>query len=248
MIRGIIFDLGGTLMTFEGKWEDADKIATAHLAAFLNSKNIAVSENFRAQFLDDRKRHWQSAEDRGVESRIEEALRDTLFQLGHFSTDGLLPRAVEVYFAEMENHWRAYPDAIELLRELCARGMRVGLISNADDVGTVHRLSARLGFMSYLDPVRSSAEDPRWRKPDPRIFHLVADAWQIVPNEIAMIGDAPRYDILGAHRAGMRGILIDRGDDAPWQKIPDELANDPLIQSDATVRALAEIPRVIGKM
>ncbi len=36
-----------------------------------------------------------------------------------------------------------------------------------------------------------------------------------------MVGDAPVYDILGAHRAGMRGILIDRGEGHPWQTIPE---------------------------
>jgi putative hydrolase of the HAD superfamily len=248
MIKGIIFDLGSTLMYFDGKWSDVDNLANTSLVAFLKAQGIAVAENFQEQFLLDRRRHWQGAEDHGTEARTEEALRDTLFQMGVFSTDGLLPRAIENYFAEFEKRWRAYPDAIETLQTLRARGMRVGLISNADDVGTVHRLCANLGFTPFLDPLISSAAEPRWRKPDPRIFHLVADAWQLAPSEIAMVGDAARYDVLGAHRAGMRGILIDRGDNAPWQKIPDELANDPHIQPDATVANLAQVLDVIDAL
>jgi len=248
MIRGVIFDLGSTLMYFDGKWEDADNLSNANLIDFLKSQGVAVAGNFREQFLLDRRRHWQSAEDHGIEGRVEEALRDTLFQMGCFSTDGFLPNAVETYFAEFEKCWRAYPDAVDTLRELCARGLRVGLISNADDVGLVQRECANLGFAPFLDPIISSAADPRWRKPDPRIFHLVADAWQLAPNEIAMVGDAARYDVLGARRAGMRGILIDRGDNAPWQKIPDALANDPYIQPDATVANLAQVLDVIGAL
>lgn len=255
MIRGVIFDLGSTLMYFDGKWEDADNLSNANLIEFLKSRDVAVGENFQEQFLLDRRRHWQSAEDHGIEARVEEALRDTLFQMGislqagsRLSTDDLLPRAVETYFAEFEKRWRAYPDAVDTLRELCARGMRVGLISNADDVGLVQRECASLGFAPFLDPIISSAGEPRWRKPDPRIFHLVADTWQLAPNEIAMVGDAAAYDVLGARRAGMRGILIDRGDNAPWQKIPDDLKDNPHIQPDATIRALAEIPILIAKM
>ena len=248
MIRGVIFDLGSTLMYFDGAWEEADNISNANLIEFLKTQGIAISENFREQFLLDRRRHWQSAEDHGIEARVEEALRDTLFQMGVFSTDGFLLPAVESYFAEFEKRWRAYRDAVDILRELCARGLRVGLISNADDVGLVQRECANLGFTPFLDPIISSAAEPRWRKPDPRIFHLVADAWQLPPQEIAMVGDAARYDVLGARRAGMRGILIDRGDNAPWQKIPDELKDDPHIQPDATISTLSQLVGVIDAL
>lgn len=247
MIHGVIFDLGSTLMYFDGKWEDVDKQSTASLVTFLKTNGIPVDDAFPVVFLDHRKRGWKLAEETETEHTVEAALLDTLTQMGHFSLDGLLPRAVETYFALGEARWRAYPDAIATLQALQARGLRVGLISNADDDGLVHRAVARLGFAPYLSPVLSSAAEPRWRKPDPRIFHLVSDAWQLPPAEIAMVGDVARYDVLGAHRAGMRGILIDRGENAPWQKTPDELANDPAVKPDATVSALAEIPEVIGK-
>jgi 2-haloalkanoic acid dehalogenase type II len=247
MIRGVIFDLGSTLMYFDGKWEEVDQPSTASLIAFLKSNGVAVDDTFPALFLEHRQRGWKLAEETHTEHTVEDALRAALTQMGHFSLDGLLPRAVEAYFALGEKQWRAYPDAVETLRALQARGLRLGLISNADDDGLVHRAVERLGFAPYLSPVLSSAAEPRWRKPDPRIFHLVSDAWQLPPADIAMVGDAPRYDILGAHRAGMRGILIDRGENAAWQSIPDELADDPAVRADATVRALAEIPDVIGK-
>ena len=248
MIRGVIFDLGGTLMYFDGKWEDVDKESTCALIAFLKSNGVAVDDTFPAVFLEHRKRGWKLAEETGVEQTVEDALRDALTQRGHFSPDGLLPRAVETYFALGEKRWHAYPDAVETLRSLQARDLRLGLISNADDNDLVHRAVKRLGFAPYLSPALSSAAEPRWRKPDPRIFHLVSDAWQLPPAEIAMVGDAPRYDMLGAHRAGMRGILIDRGENSPWQQIPDELANNPAIKPDATVSALTEIPGVVEKM
>ncbi len=248
MIKGIIFDLGSTLMYFDAKFEDVDQQSTASLIAFLKANGVAVDDAFPALFLAQRQRGWKLAEETNIEHTVEDALRDTLTQLGHFSLDGLLPRAVAAYFALCEACWHAYPDAIATLQELTRRGLRVGLISNADDDGLVHRAVERLGFAPYLSPVLSSAAEPRWRKPDPRIFRLVSDAWHLPPAEIAMVGDTVRYDVLGAHRAGIRGILIDRGESAPWQKIPNELANDPAARADATVRALAEIPGAIEKM
>lgn len=247
MLKGVIFDLGGTLMYFEGKWEEVDKASTAALKAFLRDNGTQVGDDFHARFLEQRQAGWKLAEQTGIEHTVEEALGKTLVELGHFSPDSLLPRAVQIYFALGEQHWHAYPDAIETLQELHKRGLRVGLISNADDDALVQRLVKLLGFAPYLNPIVSSA-GVKWRKPDPRIFFRVAEEWQVPSNEIAMVGDIPAVDILGAHRAGMRGILIDRGDNASWQKIPDEPANDLAVKPDWTVNALAEIPALIERL
>jgi FMN phosphatase YigB (HAD superfamily) len=249
LIKGVIFDLGWTLMYYDGDWKEVSARACRTLAAFLNTNGIPVGDDFPDAFQAARARGWKLADEAGIERTVEDVLRETLTQLGRTtSPDGLLPRAVRVFFEEHERHWLAYPDAIATLQELTRRGMRVGLFSNTDDSGLVEHCVAKMGFAPYLHPVLNSAMPPRWRKPDPRALRLVSDAWQLPPDEVVMVGDSPQYDILGAHRASMRGILIDHGGDFWWQKIPNELANDPALHADVTVHALAEIPSVIEKM
>ena len=70
MIRGIIFDLGGTLMYFGADWEAVDKVCVANLVTFLSSKNITTGDDFYEHFLDHRKRQWKRAEEIGVEARV----------------------------------------------------------------------------------------------------------------------------------------------------------------------------------
>ena len=249
MIKGIIFDLGWTLMWYDGDSKAVNPIAAQSLAAFLNANGVAVGNDFPAAFQAAREARWKCADETCVEQTIEDALRDTLIQFGHTaSPNGLLPRAVRVFFAEHERRWQAYPDARATLQELTRRGLRVGMFSNADDDGLVQNCVARLGFAPYLKPALSSAMPHRLRKPDPRALHLISDEWQIAPSEIVMVGDSPQYDILGAHRAGMRALLIERGGSFWWQKIPDALANDPALRADVTVKTLAEISSVIEKM
>jgi HAD superfamily hydrolase (TIGR01549 family) len=247
MIHGVIFDLGGTLMYFDGNWDEVDRQSTLAMTPFLQAHNIHVGDDFPQYFLAARRKRWENADQTGFECRTAEALGDSLKQLGYTSTDGWLQQAVDIYFEHGAQSWFAFPDAIEMLQALKQRDMKIGLISNADDVNLVHRAVQRLGFAPYLSPVWSSAEEPRWRKPDPRIFHIVSDAWHLSPGGIVMVGDAPRYDVLGAHRAGMKAILIDRGTNMWFQRIPDELKDDPMIYADATVKTLADIPDVIGK-
>ncbi len=56
MIRGVIFDLGGTLMRFDGKWEDVDAESTSAMVAFLKSNGVEVDDTFPAVFMEHRKR------------------------------------------------------------------------------------------------------------------------------------------------------------------------------------------------
>ncbi len=247
MIQGVVFDLGSTLMYWEGEGENIDAQSNAVLIEFLKANGVTVGEDFLPLFRAEREKGWKESEASELEQTVEEALHRALVQLGHSPLDGLLTHAVEQFFTPGEAYQRAYPGALETLQGLRQRGLRVGLISNADDDGLVQRAVVRLGFAPYLNPITSSA-GLRWRKPNPSIFKHVADQWRLAPQQMAMVGDAPVYDILGAHRANMRGILVDRGEGHPWQAIPEKYADDPAIQPDATIGHLAEIMLAIEKL
>ncbi len=247
MIQGVIFDLGSTLMYLARESKEIDAESTTALAAYLHANGVPVADNFAEAFFEARRRGWKLSEETNIEHTVGEALADALASLGHSSVDGLIARAVDHFFASGEIHWTPYPGAVETLQALKASGLHVGIISNADDDGIVQRTSTRLGFRTFAEPIISSAS-LRWRKPDPRIFHHVARGWGLAPERIAMVGDSPRYDIIGAHRAGMRAILIDRQENHTWQLIPDGLVNEPGIHADAVVGHLLEIPPLLDSL
>ncbi|MBC8065550.1 MAG: HAD-IA family hydrolase, partial [Chlorobia bacterium] len=47
-------------------------------------------------------------------------------------------------------------------------------------------------------------------KPDPRLFHVVLDHFEVDPSDVLHVGDNPLDDLEGAQGVGMRGVLIDR--------------------------------------
>ncbi len=247
MIKGVIFDLGSTLMYLDKEWKDLDGEATARLVDHLRQYHVPAGDDFPARFGAERVKGWQRSEETRIEYTVEEAVTATLKQIGFPPTDGLVTRAVESYFSVSEQHWQAYPDAISTLRALRESNRYVGLVSNADDDGLVRRSVVRLGFAPFLDPVISSAAF-RWRKPDARIFHHVAGLWQLPPEQIAMVGDAPKYDILGAHQAGMKSILIDRQENHLFQAIPEGCADDPGYRADVTVHLLHDLLAAVERL
>jgi len=102
--------------------------------------------------------------------------------------------------------WRPLPGAVETLRTLKARGLKIGLVSNYD--GRLHRVVAEVGLKSYFDVVIASSETG-WAKPSPRIYAAALAALGVEPGEALMVGDRPREDVAGATAAGLRALLYD---------------------------------------
>lgn len=99
------------------------------------------------------------------------------------------------------------PGAPDTLAALRAAGLRLGLISNAADDGNVQRLIDRAGLRPWFDPILVSAA-VGLRKPNPRIFGRVLEAWGLAPAEVVMVGDMLGADILGAQLAGLRHVWL----------------------------------------
>ena len=131
-----------------------------------------------------------------------------------------------------------------MTEELHRRGYILGIIANTITETEIPDWMESEGLTSYFKAVVLSSK-VALRKPNPEIFRYVANLWQLAPEDVVMVGDAPKYDILGAHWAGMHGILIDRNEGHWWQQIPDDYSADLKIRPDATVHSLLEIPDIL---
>jgi putative hydrolase of the HAD superfamily len=118
---------------------------------------------------------------------------------------------------EHAEHFELFEDALPVLDELRARGLKLGLVSNTgrnlDDFVTHHRLQ--------VDAAIGSGAFGR-TKPHPTIFQTVLDRLGVEPADAAMVGDSVEDDIEGARATGIpRAFLLDREDRYP--EVPDRL-------------------------
>jgi putative hydrolase of the HAD superfamily len=141
-----------------------------------------------------------------IEYTAEYTLRYTLAEFGYPEvSDQVLNESLAAAYAQGELLWQPFDGAYSTLDALKERGCQIGLISNARDAANVERLIDRARLRSWLKPIVISA-NVGVRKPNPHIFKIVLDYWQLPPDRVVMVGDMLGADILGAHHVGMRGV------------------------------------------
>ena len=107
------------------------------------------------------------------------------------------------------NNATLYEDVLPTLDQLQQTDLKMGIISNWDT--PLHAMVEELGLAPYFDVVVAS-HDQRVRsaKPDAAIFEYALNAIGVSPEEAVHVGDSFEADIMGAHAAGIRAILLDR--------------------------------------
>ena len=106
---------------------------------------------------------------------------------------------------ERHENFTLYEDALPVLGDLRARGIRIGLVTNGqrdlDEFVRHHALD--------VDAMVGSRAHGRI-KPHPSIFVAALRQLDVAPDEAAMVGDSYEDDIQGARALGMRAIFLDR--------------------------------------
>lgn len=241
MLRGVIFDFGSTILRTLGDDREtlarmqadmADHLIAAGVPldrwAFIDAFATRLNE-FHAQRLRD----W-------VEVTSAYVLREAVAGLGLPPlSDDLADSALKAYYAYNETRWEVMPGAPEALAGLAARGLRLGLISNAGNEANILRLLDQVDLRHWFDPIVISAS-AGVRKPNPRIFEIVLDAWGLPAAEVVMVGDSLGADVLGAQLVGMRSVWLASRSDAPANE-----AHQHTIQPDATIYELSELAEAL---
>lgn len=124
----------------------------------------------------------------------------------------------------------AIPGSPEVVAGLKRRGLRVGVVSNAE--GTVAQNLDDAGYKGEFETVVDS-HLVGVEKPDPKIFEIALERMSLHADRTVYVGDLPEVDVAGARGAGIAAILLDRHDlydgvDAP------------------RIRSLEELPGLLG--
>jgi putative hydrolase of the HAD superfamily len=134
--------------------------------------------------------------------------------------------------ARFRSHCPPYENAVPTLEKV-TRSYALAVLTNGP--GDVQRTKLQASGLERFFPVTIASGDIGFGKPDPRIFATALERLGIRANEAIAIGDSLEKDVVGAHRAGLRCVWLNR----------DHTAHSARAKPDYEVASLGELPRLV---
>ena len=243
-IKALIFDLGNTLLYFDGAWSEVMQRADKELLATLHQAGLILDEQkFLELFRKRLNEYYEQREAEFIEHTTAYVLRNVLAELNLSDIeDHFLEKSLESLYRVTQQHWILEDDAVSTLQALKEANFSVGYISNAASDADVQRQVDTGNLRPYADFVLSSAACGV-RKPNPRIFEIGLENWSLAPHQVAMVGDTLGADILGARNAGLFSIWLTRRADTPANR-----DHADTIHPDAQIATLSELPQLLAAL
>jgi HAD superfamily hydrolase (TIGR01662 family) len=241
--EAVLFDLGDTLIYFDGNWADVFRQAELKLMRSLRGSGVGVEDEFLEVFSGRMEAYFHERESEFIEHTSFAILKNTLQDFGYSEIqESTIKQALAAMYSITQEHWIPEDDAIATLTELQNAGYRLALISNAADDPNTQFLVDKLGARHFFEVVISSAA-LGIRKPDPQIFHSVLSEMDLAPGNAVMVGDSLGADILGARNAGVYSIwLTRRAGNSANRAYKDKIVPDSCIPS------LSELPDLLRRL
>jgi putative hydrolase of the HAD superfamily len=215
-LRLVLFDLWGTLVVHEGPGEDHGRAAIR--VAMAQEALAAIGHEFTTDAIET---GFRAAGDaltdvhaRGLDISAE--ARTVLY----------VERLAPGLGAELDDAaWRALhravltpaliarplpmPGGVDVLREVKALGLPIGLVSNAGATPgfVLAEIMDGYGLLEHFDHTFFS-DEVELSKPSPAIFERALEPFGVAPEEAVFIGDQPVLDVQGPQAAGLWTVQL----------------------------------------
>ena len=228
MIRGLIFDINGTvtdILTNEGL-KDLYRVVSNFLMyqgvslSAEEAKKIYFDINDR-QRVDSGEEHPEFDAVKLFAEIIESKATDYTKQLPKKKLKLLPEITAELFRAASLFQLKPYPDVKTTLKNL-KKKYKMAAVSDGQSLWAKAELNA-VGLSEFFDPLLVSS-DFGYRKPDRRLFKKALKKMDMEPEEVIFIGNDLYRDVYGANEMGMKSVFFksNQGDHTYLSAKPDK--------------------------
>ena len=210
-IKGVIFDLDGTLLDSMWIWKQID-------IEYLSEHNIEMPEDLQSCI------EGMSFTETAVYFKETFAIPDSLDKIKADWND----MAMDKYRYEVTTK----PGVVEFLKELKRRGIKTG-IATSNSKELAFAVLKALGLTPYFDEVHMSCE-VKTGKPAPDIYLLVAECLGVAPEHCLVFEDIPE-GIQAGKAAGMKVCGVEDAFSADYREEKKQLADYYITHYDEIV-------------
>ena len=229
-MKALLLDLDDTLLDYSGGAERCWSEACAAVAGTLEQARLVEAlVASRRWFWDDPVRHRR--ERTNMLRAWTQIAADALERYGAPAPE-LAARIAADFSARRRAVMDLFPEALECLTTLQARGMPLALVTNGDATEQRWKIE-RCALAPFFGAIVIEGEVGAG-KPDAVVYETALKRLGVEPGpDVWMVGDHLEFDVAGAQRFGLHGVWIDR----PGAGLPPGAA----VRPDRIVRALAEV-------
>lgn len=206
MLKGIVFDIGQTLVEYNRplNWSELYRPAFEHVSDMCGYTFSNRHYEHAVQVLT---KYNTRLNPRDYEVTSGQLFREILSGMDIPMED--MERVKFHFYSYFRQDASLFPEAEETLRELSDKGILLGTLSDvAYAMDNIYALADIGGIIKYIDyPFTSN--DTGYRKPRAEGLTLLAASMGIAMKEMAFVGDEEK-DMLCAANAGAESILINR--------------------------------------
>lgn len=211
IIRGIIFDINGTLIDIHT--DEASEDIYRAISHYLTYQGIYLHRwEVRDKYYEIIDHQRQGSAQEHFEFDAVEAWREFM-KLNATGSTLLTPEKLnqiplflaEAYRGISRHRLQLYPDVKAVLEELQGR-FRLAALSDAQSAWALPEMQA-VGIQSFFNPIILSS-DYGFRKPDRRLFEAVLSALEMEPENVLFVGNDMYRDIFGARQLGIKTVFF----------------------------------------
>lgn len=127
---------------------------------------------------------------------------------------------------------RLYDDVVPTVNALKAKGIKTAVLTTVPSwlfTQVLRQHKIKIDFIC-------TAKEAEAVKPNPKIYQTVLKKLSVKPNQAIMVGDTPEIDMIPPTKLGMKAVMLCRNEEKGVVK-----------EADHVIRSLTELPDVIGK-
>jgi len=234
MVKGIIFDFGFTLFYFDNpsveRYYECFKKGLLKSIGILKEKQVwseeISDESFVKKFAKKREHFFRKSIKTKTEfptslifQSVLESLREDniINDIDHIDVN-TYDQLAELYHSCEEDEWEPFENTRETLETLTEKNVKIALISNHPNHQTIKNMLKKHDLAKFFEYIVTSAKYGK-RKPDPNIFLHTLEKMGLKDHADSIIMCGDEYaDIIGAQRANIQSILLERKYKFPFEK------------------------------
>jgi len=236
--RAILLDLDDTIVAdtinADRCWRTVCRRFAVEVPGLTPDRLLAEIERVRDWYWGDPDRHRRGRLD------LEQARRELVcmaLQALRADQADLARRIAQDFSALRDGALRPFPGAIDTLRRLRNRGVRLALVTNGSSAAQRVKID-RFALAPLFDCILIEGEFGAG-KPDERIYLHACEQLSVAPAEAWMVGDRLDWDVAAPQRLGIVAIWVDNAGHGLPESSP--------VRPDRIIRSLPELlePRAL---